>query len=173
LGLGAWLHLSKAGRRPSPDLAQFLNRLLDKLPRDGAILTVLGAFALDNRQIERARGYYERARNIPAAEEAALSGLLKVHYFSSEWEQALACADRLIEINPGDARVHAMRADILKALGRRNEGIESAQRALAFNPTLVPVREWLVEVYRQTGRDEERREQEQILRRMRDARPPR
>lgn len=172
LALGAWMYLSKKGRPRPPQLAQILTGVLKKAPGDGASLTVLAAMAMDNQQLERARGYYERALEAPDAKEAALLGLLKISYLSSEWERGLEYADRFLEIHPGHAQAHAMRADILRALGRTQEGIEAAQQALRFNPTLIPVRQWLVETYRATGRDQERGEQEQVIRRMRSARPP-
>ena len=128
---------------------------------------------MDNQLKNLAREYYERAVKVPAAEEAALFGLLKIHYLSESWEIALVYADRLIELDSGNARAHAMRADILGHLGKRSEGIEAARRALQFNPTLTPVRQWLVEAYRKSGRALEQREQEQIILRMKNARPPR
>jgi predicted Zn-dependent protease len=78
----------------------------------------------------------------------------------------------LLEIDPGDARVHAIRADLLARMGRPAEAIEAAGRALEFNPTLLTVREWLAGVLQKAGRGEQQREQEQIMRRMKTARPP-
>jgi tetratricopeptide (TPR) repeat protein len=127
---------------------------------------------MDHQRLDPAREHYIQARGVPAAEEAALDGLLKIHYLSSEWERALDCADRLIELDPGHARAHAMRADTLQALGRLDEGIAAAERALEFNPTLMPVREWLVNAQREAGRPAEADEQEETLLRMRGARPP-
>lgn len=172
LALGSCMYLAKQGRQPSSDMIESLADLLKRAPDDGAVLTMLGVQTLNRGQLGRARDYYERARTIPAAEEAALSGLMKIHYFESEWAQALQCANRLLELDPGNARVHALCADALKALGRIDEGIAAAERALKFNPTLIPVRRWLVEAYRQVGRDEQRLKQERIIRRMENARPP-
>lgn len=109
---------------------------------------------------------------MPAAEEAALAGLLKVSYLSSHWSLAVEYADRLLEMDPYHAPAHSLRADSLKQLGRLAEGAEAARQALECNPTLIPVREWLAAAYRDLGRLEEQHEQEDILRRMRTARPP-
>jgi tetratricopeptide (TPR) repeat protein len=97
---------------------------------------------------------------------------MKVHYLSGEPEAALKCTDRLIELDFGNARAYAVRAEVLGALGRRAEGVEAALKALEFNPTLIPVRQWLVEAYGALGRTQEQQEQESIIRRMKDARPP-
>lgn len=172
LGVGAWLHLSKKGRPRPIELAQFLDGVIKKGPPDGEMLTILGAMALDANRLDLARGYEEQAKVLPEAEEAALTGLMKVHYLSGEPQEALKCTDRLLELDPGHARAHAVRAEVLGALGRPSEGVEAALKALEFNPTLVPVRQWLAEAYRALGRTREQHEQEAIIERMKEARPP-
>lgn len=172
LGLAAWVHLSRTDRPPSPSLAEFLDRVLRRVPADGEILTALGTMADAGGRTELARSYYERARETPASEETALSGLLDI-YFATNHEEALACADRLIEIDPWDARTHALRAELLASLGRTSEGIAAAERAIELDPTRVPVRQWLARAYGKAGRADDQREQEQIIERMRTARAPR
>jgi hypothetical protein len=172
LGLAVWKHLSKTGRQRPVDLIRLLERVREQVPDDGTVLIALGSLGTEHGLSDLARGCLEEARGIPAAEEAAVSGLLDVYYLASDRKQALECADRLLEIDPGDARAHALRADILAALGRSSEGIEAARQSLRYNPTLVPVRQWLVRALRDAGRDVEQREQEQIIRRMQQARPP-
>jgi tetratricopeptide (TPR) repeat protein len=173
LGLAAWKYLSKTGRPRPAELIPLLAKTLERAPADGTVLRALGSIAADNQLADQARNYYERAREIPDAEEAALSGLLDLYYLASQRNQALACAERLLAIDPGDARVHAIRADLLSALGRDTDAIDAAREALQLNPTLVPVREWLVEACRRAGRDEKQHEHERILERMKSARPPR
>lgn len=172
LALGAWMYLNKSGRSAPANLAQLLLGVTEVVPDDGTAHNVLAAMASRNGLTDLARAHYEAAKEIPSAEEAALSGLLDIYYSSADWRNALECSERLIEIDPYDAKVYALRADILISLGRTSEGIESAERALELNPTLIPVREWLAAAYRDAGRPAEQREQEEILRRMRDARPP-
>jgi hypothetical protein len=172
LGLASWKHLSKLGRLRPLELIQLLETCLDRVPDDGLVLAAVGSMGAENQLIERARECFEPARHFPASEEAATAGLLDICYLASEQESALTYADRLLEIDPGDARVHALRADILWRMGRLAEGIEAARKSLEFNPTLVAVRQWLVKALRDTGRDEERQVEEQILRRMQNARPP-
>jgi hypothetical protein len=172
LGLAAWKYLSKKGVPRPADLVAFLEDILDKVPDDGKVLTALGSIAAENQQTDQARRFYERALPIPEAEEAALSGLLDLYYYyrAAERDRALQYADRLLEIDPGDARVHAIRADLLGMMARQDEAIEAARRALEFNPTLLPVREWLAEALRKAGRGDQQREQEQIIQRMKTAR---
>jgi hypothetical protein len=173
LGLAAWKHLSKTGRQRPTELIPLLARVLDIAPADGTVLRALGSIAADNQLIDRARAFYERARQVPETEEAALSGLLDIYYLTAQRDQALACSDRLIALDPGDARVYALRADLLSTLGRESEGIAAARRALELDPTLVSVREWLAEACRKAGRVDEQREQKRFVERMQGARPPR
>ena len=166
LGLGAYLYLSRSGRDLPAPLIRKLDDVLKTVPEDGEVLTTLGAIALDHERLDLARDYFERARAIPAAKEAALGGLLKVYYLSSNWNEALACAEWLVKLNPGDYRAQAMRADVLVHLGRLPEGIAAAETALRFNPTLVELRRTLVGWYRDAGETEESQRQREILDRM-------
>lgn len=171
-GLAAWKHLSKLGKQRPTQLIRILEGVLEWVPDDGIVLTAIGNMAVENRLNDLARDRFEEARNIPESEEAALSGLLDLYYLAAEKEKALKCADRLIEIDPSDARVYSLRADILATMGQKAEGIAEARHALELNPTLLPVRQWLIEALREAGQRDEQRDEEHILRRMQEARPP-
>ncbi len=166
LGLGAYVYLSKTGRPMPMSLIRTLDGLLEHEPDDGRILATLGAIALDHNELELARRYFERARTIPESQEAAYEGLMKIHYLSANWEDALKCADWLVPLDPGDYRANALRADALVHLGRLREGIAAAEKSLAYNPTLLEVRRLLVEWYRQSGEAQRGRDQETTLNRM-------
>ena len=73
LGLGAWARLAKTGRQPTPELGQFLGQILLESPDDGLLLIALGTMANHGNRQNLARGYLERARQIPAVEEAAVA----------------------------------------------------------------------------------------------------
>ncbi|HUQ72941.1 MAG TPA: tetratricopeptide repeat protein [Planctomycetaceae bacterium] len=172
MSLGARKYLSKMGRTPPASLVPPLLRILEKVPEDGAALVALGVLASEHGQPRRAREHFEAARKIPSAEEAALSGLLDLHYLAGNWSDALDCANRLIAIDPGDARTFALQAQALSGLNRTSDALAAARSALELNPTLIPVREWLADALGRAGRTTEQQEQQRILRRMRDARPP-
>lgn len=166
LGLAAWARLTKTGRRPPKDLALFLDRVLQKTPDDALLLTALGAMAQQGNRLDLARDYYERAAKFPAGEEAAVAGLLEVYYAAADWPNALRCADRLLEINPRETKAQTLKADILALNGKVHEGIDSARKALELNPTLVPLRKWLVKAYRSLDRNDDAEHEAAILRRM-------
>lgn len=171
LGLGASIYLAKSGRPLPLELVRKLDDVLKVVPEDGAILTALGALAMDQNRLELARGYFERAQALPDAEENARFGLLKIHYLSRRWEQALECADWLLKVDPGDYRVLSMRADILVQLDRLDEGIAAAEDALTVHPALIEVREFLISLYVKAGQDENAEKQRQIVRRLKAAKP--
>lgn len=171
LGLGAWKVLSKTARPQAQELLRLLQSVLERVPEDGAVLIAIGSLAAENGLADLARESFERARRLREFEEPAVSGLLDVYYLASKLEQALECADRLVKIDPADARAQSLRADILASLGRRSEGIAAARRALELNPTLLLVRQWLAGALREAGKMDESREEEQIIRRMQGARP--
>lgn len=165
IGIGAWIHLSKKNRRPDRSLAKFLDGLLQQSPDDGALLVVLGSMAAEGQRGALAIDYYERARRFSTVSEMSLNGLLGLYSGAQRWPEALDAADRLLAIDPGHARVHAMRADVLFALGKRDEAITAAERALEFDPTLIEVRRGLVRIAEEFGKREVLKHHEAILRR--------
>lgn len=172
MGLGVWVRLSKTGRRVPDEIARLLSEVHEQIPRDGLTLLALGDMATERGRSEIARRYYEEALQVPEAEEPALNGLLDIYYLGSEPEAALKCADRLIEIDPGHAKAHAIRADLLRSSGRLSEGIAAARRALELNPTLEPVRKWLAESLERAGDEAGKRQELETLERMSQSQVP-
>ena len=166
-GLGAWIHLSKKSRKPDRSLAKFLDGVLARSPDDGVVLAVLGSMAQEGQRTDLAIGYYERARQFPVAQEMSFNGLLSLYSDAGRLEDALQCADQLLAIDPGHARVHAVRANVLLALGRKAEAVTAAERALEFDPTLIDVRLGLARAYGELGQVQQQQEQERILSRLR------
>ncbi|MEQ9410761.1 MAG: tetratricopeptide repeat protein [Fuerstiella sp.] len=166
MAAAVWLALDKKGQPAPASLGGLLAPALEQNPRDHVALTLSGALARQHNRLQEARRYFEQARSVPAAEESAVSGLLTIHYLNFDWNEALNCADRMIELDPGESRFHGLRADILKSLGRLDEGIAEAQRALELDPTQLPFRQWLVDALGNAGRTDERDVQQRLLDRM-------
>jgi hypothetical protein len=166
MGLGVWLRLSKTGRQVPDEIPRLLWGVHDEIPEDAMTTLALGDIATQRGKSDLSRRFYEEALKNPESEEAGLNGLLEVYYLASEHEAALRCADRLIEIDPGHAKAHAIRADLLRASGRLEEGIAAARKALELNPTLEPVRKWLAESLERSGDKEGGRRELEILDRM-------
>jgi tetratricopeptide (TPR) repeat protein len=121
---------------------------------------------------ESARRYMARALSVPSARETALFDLIYISYQLGEWSDAVEYAERLLEVDRYDTRVYAMLADCLWSLGQFPEAIEAVQRAVELNPGSIPLREWLADRYRRTGRDEEWEREQRVIDRLRSARIP-
>ncbi|HSG71796.1 MAG TPA: tetratricopeptide repeat protein [Planctomycetaceae bacterium] len=157
---------------PPDRLARNLEELLSQFPEDGLVLSALGILARQRNELSAARRYFELAAAIPSERESSLFELLQLSYQSKEWSAAVDYATRLLEIDPFDTRVYAILGDSLWSLGRAEEAIDAVRRASELNPGSLPLREWLIDRYRRTGRNEELREEELILGRLREARIP-
>nr|MBC8288843.1 hypothetical protein [Planctomycetota bacterium] len=170
--IGNWQHRSRQGLAPGQDILDRLVVLSKNGPEDRAILDALALSWMQRQVPQTARRYLERQLKIPGAEFSAMTNLLTIEYEAADFARALEYADRLLKIDPGSAGVLAVRADILLNLDRRDEAIESAELALAQNPTLVPVRLWLITQLGLAGRAAEQKKHESILNRMRSASLP-
>ena len=167
-GIAMWLTGSGRGGRPPLEIVETLGPIARKHPDDGTVQTVLGAFWMQYGAPGRARPFFEMALDDVDVRETALSNLLTIRYLAAEWELALKLSERLLEINPEDARVQSLRSDILANLGRDREAIEAAKSALEFNPTLVPVRDYLIRLYERTGDAAAASRHREILAELRD-----
>lgn len=172
LGLGTFIHASRKGLRPPAGLDRYLEDLVASSPDDGPLLTALGMIKYEQGNLNAARDYFGRASRLPGDREVAMDGLLKVSYQLADWEVVVTYADRLLEIDPGDAAIHAMRGDALMNLGDVEAGIAAVRRAVALNPSSIPYRQWLIEQYGALQREAERKEQERFVERIRGARIP-
>jgi hypothetical protein len=92
-----------------------------------------------------------RVLELDPSDESALEGLSIHRQRQGNLAEALRLVDRLLVVNPWIAGVHARRAVLLGGLGRWKEGIAAAEAALGLDPTLVPMRRWLVTACRRAG----------------------
>lgn len=167
-GMALWLAGSHHGR-PNLEIVEQLAPLAEQPYRDGAMLTVLGAFWMQYQSPERAKYYFEAAREDENVRENVLSNLLTIYYLSKNWQTALPITDELLQIDPENARTYALRADILANLGQMDAAFESGEQALAYNPMLHPVRKWLIGLYRQQGDETSALRHESLLGRIETA----
>ena len=67
--------------------------------------------------------------------ESALLSLATVCEMQNEPERALACIDRLVDANPGNEHFRLFRSRLYLALGRSQEAVAEARRAVEINPS--------------------------------------
>ena len=83
--------------------------------------------------------------------------------------QATLLAENLVAANPSIASFHAQQAIVLGTSGKWTEGIAAALCALELDPTMLPLRLWLVGAYEKTVQTEKAHSQRDISNRMREA----
>ncbi|MEQ1827825.1 MAG: tetratricopeptide repeat protein, partial [Pirellula sp.] len=70
-------------------------------------------------------------------------------------EESLKLINRAIEISPAVAEFYDTRGEVLVAVDRKKEAVESYKRALELNPERVSTREKLIQIFEETGATEE------------------
>ena len=170
--LGSFIDQIRKEGRGSNDLTQDLEKVLLQFPGDGIVLTALGTLARQQNDLATARRYFEQAIDIPSQRESSLFELLQISYRSSEWSLAKEYATQLLEIDAFDPRIHAMLGDALWNLGQSDQAIQSVRRASDLNPGSLPLREWLADRYRRTGRIEQQQREERTIERLQKASIP-
>jgi hypothetical protein len=171
LGIGLWLRGSSGGRRPPTKIADLLRPIAEKHPDDGAVQTVLGAFYSEYNIPARAKFHYEAALANPETKETALANLLTIYYLAGDWQKTLATSDQLLGIDPQNARAFAVRADALAQLKQFDTAVESAESGLRYNPSLQPLRDWLIRIYEVGGFEEKAAVHRKIYDRLKTAKP--
>jgi len=80
---------------------------------------------------------FEISTRLAANENAAVYGLFVlslVHLYQRQYEAALADAEQLIALNPGNADSYALLASILNTVGNPEQAIELIEKATHLNP---------------------------------------
>ena len=119
-----------------------------------------------NREnMDRARGFFERALALDPGNVDALLGVGRVDYFvgaaflSDDRAASLAAAEativKVLSLRPNDALAHEIMGGILIQTGRADRGIAELQRALALDPNLAAAHGDIGFAKLFTGRDEE------------------
>ena len=157
------LHTSKLGRPAPNSIAPALEAAIQANPNDGDALTALAVFASQAGRNDIAKTLYEQARKLSQSDEVSLQALLNIAYSKSEFTQATALADELLNLFPRNARVLAVRADLYRLAGQPDLAVKTANRALEINPTLHTVREWLIDLLRMNNRLPDAERQQKLL----------
>jgi tetratricopeptide (TPR) repeat protein len=150
-------------------IESLLAPVLEVAPDDTRVLIALVEMALKENDLAAAEKYAQAALAVDPQHEGALVAMTQVCYQDGRYAEGLQYSDRALAINPHMDTLHARRADLLRLAQRLPEGILAAEQALALNPRLMPVRQWLINAYRDQGQTAKSEEQRQILERIRSA----
>jgi hypothetical protein len=144
---------------------------LDVVGDDVDALNSLGLGFQIQRDYDRANACWQQILKIAPNDETALWWLLVNSHERGSLDQAVPYLDRLLALNPLDPNLYGRKAHMLGQAGDLLRAIQSAEVALRLDPTLLQVREWLVEAYDVTEQPQKRREQMDLIRRIREVQP--
>ncbi len=135
-------------------------------PDDPAICESLGIVLDRQGRTFEASVIWKAGLKLDPANESILFRLARLSHDAGDLEAAAGLLKQFIAINPWHASIHARYAHVLGLQGRFAEAIPSAERAIELDPSLIQVRGWLIEAYRQTGQNPLELEQQRIYDRM-------
>ncbi len=168
------------GHQPTAQDAQRAERFLlpvhQAQPEDVDVLENLGAACLIQGRSRDAERWWIEALKVDPRHEAVLQHLVLLTFDQQRLKPAHEYLQRFIEVNPWHGHMHGRLAGVLGTMGEWPKSVESGERALKLNPTLIPIHDWLSRAYRQVGDSAEAaRHRElflQLQRRMPNAAPP-
>ena len=97
-------------------------------------------------RLEAAAGHFESALRLDPRDPEALDHLALVRFRQQRYAAALELHERLLEVTPDDAQVHANRGAALYYLGRIDAAVRGFERALSLEPALETARSALKEI---------------------------
>jgi tetratricopeptide (TPR) repeat protein len=121
-------------------------RAIELDPRNYEALYFYGRASFQQGKLEDAADLFERAMTAREEYQAAFfhaqarEALGQSEAARAGYEHALHVAEKHMDLNPDDPRAATMRAVALCRLGRQEDGLEWAQRALAIDPEDAGVR---------------------------------
>ena len=92
---------------------------------------------------DAAAQHYERALLIEPNHPTVLADLASLRIAQERYEQALKLFQTAVRIQPGVAKFYSGMGFALYRLGRRDEAIQSLERALSLDPTMDEARTYL------------------------------
>ena len=110
------------------------------LPVAGALHRVMGRSEQELGRPDAALPHYERALEIDPDDVQAVELLARLQFVRERYLESFALFRTLVEIDPGNARIHANLGAALYHLGRVEDAIGSFEHALSLDPTLESVR---------------------------------
>ena len=151
LAVGTWSYFNKKGYRVPDSLGAQLESCLEQEPSDGLVLSTLGAFWMQQGDLQQAGLFFSRAQQYSVSRESALAGLLDISYAQGDWSTASHYVERCLELDPGHPGYHAVHADILLNQGKLQDAINAAETSIELDPTRIAVRSWLAQAYDRAG----------------------
>lgn len=140
-----WMEQAEAfaGRTRRWDLAAaFARRALQFRPDSAAINSRIGDFISEMKeQRDNAGIWYDKALSLDISLKSAWTGKARLLHAQGRSGQAYDCLQRSYDASSRETSFHMLKADILRALGRDDESLETYRLAISLDEKLVPA--WL------------------------------
>lgn len=149
-------------------LSATLTAIVDRAPDDVDALEALGILCLYQGRPAEAQRCWQQALQLRPLHEGVLQHLFALQSQSNDVSGAIGTARRILRTDPWQAEHHIRLAQLLEERGDLKQAVIQVERGLEINPTLLPIRNWLADAYRRTGRISQAQREKRIINRMRD-----
>ena len=143
-----------------------LRTVLDRYPADTEVLLTLGTLCMLQQHADQAEAFWLTALRLRPEHEVVLQKMAQFERERGNIPAAIAYIEKYQAIDPWRADLDGLLAQLLWSENRRDDAIAAAQQGLTLDPSLVHLRKWLAQAYRQLGRIAEADQEEQMLQRM-------
>lgn len=154
-------------RELSEQVEQALRYVLEHNPDDIESLRMLGSVSMWLDRPRDARQFWRAALDRRPEEEGVLQQLGQLAAEQGRTSDALELLEQFHRFNPWTAESYGRVARLQWQAGDPDAALAAAQRALELNPTLIPLRQWLVRAYRELNREADADAEEAFIERMR------
>ncbi|MAD81041.1 MAG: hypothetical protein CMJ50_09405 [Planctomycetaceae bacterium] len=166
LAARALSHLLKVWTAPGDDVTERLAEV-DDVP----FLEELGAGYMLLGNSDLAVECWSRVLKLDPRSETALKGVAKVAEERQDLQAFGEHLEKLVEVNPWSDEVFSLRVKHRFYSKDLPGAAREAERALEINPTLVELRSWLANTYRELGDEERAKQQLEFLKKLGNAPP--
>jgi predicted CXXCH cytochrome family protein len=147
-------------------LAEQLRTVLEQFPDDVETMQALAVFYMLRIRPQEARQLWMSALELQPENETVLRQLAIYEASQGDIRLAIGYLRRALIIDPTQVEHHERLAKLLRSNNQLDEAVQTALNGLELDPQSLPLRQWLAQTYRDSGRLPEANKQEQIIFRM-------
>jgi len=134
---------------------RYSSRLQQNSPEDAEVSFSLGKALIQTKKFREAMNILETLLKAQPTSEDLLDTLATTYHEHGRLELAKAHYERLMKLNPERAKYYGRYSHVVGQLGDYKTAIETAEKALILDPSLVQAHAWLAEICQKVG-DEQR-----------------
>ncbi len=149
-------------RSAAVEAKEILNKVIEKQPRDVAVYDALGVAHSMLEEIDDALLYFDLALQVDPNHRESLRSLVTLHQHRQDHQTALPYLNRLLELEPWKAELHARKSAAL-ADTDISGAIDSAKTAVRLDPSSTRQIRLLIELLRESDRNDETAKYRQVL----------